>query len=45
MISKVAGRRQSRAGMTALEFALIAGIVAVSMVAVRGLLLVIGEAV
>ncbi len=41
MNSKVA----VRASMTALEFAFIAGILAVSMVAVCGLLPIIGEAV
>ena len=44
MTSKVAGTRQGKTGLTVLELALIAGIVAVLMVAVLDLLPIIGEA-
>lgn len=44
MTSKAAGTKQGKTGMTVLELALIAGIVAVFMVAVLDLLPIIGEA-
>lgn len=44
MISKDTGTRQGRIGVTVLELALIAGIVAVLSVAVIDLLPIVGEA-